>query len=50
LIPEYDPEKFILISKPFKTLSPGWHQLVIKAKDRMGNEKKVKSEFKIEYQ
>jgi len=47
LIPEYDPEKFILISKPFKTLSPGWHQLVIKAKDRMGNEKKVKSKFKV---
>ena len=47
LIPEYDPEKFVLISKPLKTLSPGWHKLIIKAKDRMGNEKKVKSKFKV---
>ncbi|MDP2960615.1 MAG: M23 family metallopeptidase [candidate division Zixibacteria bacterium] len=47
LIPEYDPEKFILISRPFKTLLPGWHKLVIKAKDRMGNEKEVKSKFKV---
>ncbi len=47
LIPEYDPEKFVLISKPLKTLSPGWHKLIIKAKDRMGNEKKIKSKFKV---
>lgn len=46
-IPEYDPEKLILISKPLKTLSPGWHKLVIKARDRMGNKKTVKSRFKI---
>jgi hypothetical protein len=47
LIPEYDPEKFVLISKPLHALSPGWHKLIIKAKDRMGNEKKVKSKFKV---
>ncbi|HEX9912245.1 MAG TPA: M23 family metallopeptidase [candidate division Zixibacteria bacterium] len=47
IIPEYDPEKFVLISKPLKTLSPGWHKLIIKAKDRMGNEKKVKSKFRV---
>jgi len=47
LIPEYDPERFILVSKPFKILSPGWHELIIKAKDRMGNEKEVKSKFKV---
>ncbi len=46
-IPEYDPEKLILISKPLKTLSPGWHKLVIKARDRMGNKKTVKSRFRI---
>lgn len=46
-IPEYDPEKFILTSKPLKTLSPGWHKLVIKARDRMGNKKTVKSRFKL---
>ncbi len=47
IIPEYDPEKFVLISKPLKTLSPGWHKLIIKAKDRMENEKKVKSKFRV---
>jgi len=47
LIPEYDPEKLVLISKPLKTLSLGWHKLIIKAKDRMGNEKKVKSKFRV---
>ena len=46
-IPEYDPEKCILISKPLKVLSPGWHKLVIKARDRMGNTKIIKSRFKI---
>ena len=46
-IPEYDPEKFILISKPLKVLSPGWHKLVVKARDRMGNTRIVKSRFKI---
>jgi len=47
LIPEYDPERFILISKPFRILSPGWHELVIKAKDRMGNEKEVINKFRV---
>jgi hypothetical protein len=46
-IPEYDPGKFILISKPLKVLSPGWHKLVVKARDRMGNTRIVKSRFKI---
>jgi hypothetical protein len=46
-IPEYDPEKLILISKPLKPLSPGWHKVVIKAKDRMGNTRMVKSRFKM---
>lgn len=46
-IPEYDPEKSILVSKPIKLLTPGWHKLVIKARDRMGNTKIIKSRFKI---
>lgn len=46
-IPEYDPEKLILISKPLKTLFPGWHKLVVKARDRMGNKKTVNNRFKI---
>jgi hypothetical protein len=46
-IPEYDPEKLVLISRPLKTLTPGWHKLVIQARDRMGNQKTVKSRFKI---
>ncbi len=46
-IPEYDPETYLLISEPLKTLSPGWHQLVMKAKDRMGNEKVVTNKFKV---
>ena len=46
-IPEYDPEKLILISKPLKVLSPGWHKLVVKARDRMRNTRVFKSRFKI---
>ncbi|MCJ7458511.1 MAG: M23 family metallopeptidase [candidate division Zixibacteria bacterium] len=46
-IPEYDPEKLILICKPVKVLSLGWHKLVIKAQDRMRNTKIIKSRFKI---
>ena len=47
LIPEYDPEKFNLISKPLKIIEPGRHQVVIKAKDRMGNEKVISHKFKV---
>lgn len=46
-IPEYDPEKRILTSKLLDPLSPGWHRLVIKAKDRMGNQRTVRTRFKI---
>jgi len=46
-IPEYDPEKLIMISKPLQVLSPGWHKLVVKARDRMRNTRMVKSRFKI---
>ncbi len=47
LIPEYDPEKRILISKPNSNLSYGWHNLKISAKDRMGNLKVVEAKFKV---
>jgi hypothetical protein len=47
LIPEYDPEKNILITKPNEKLLPGWHELVIEAKDRMGNSRVVIRKFKI---
>ena len=45
-IPEYDPEKCILISRPQKPISPGWHKLAIRAKDRMGNQKTIRIRFK----
>ena len=47
LIPEYDPEKNVLITKPNQKLSPGWHELLIKAKDRMGNSRVVVKKFKV---
>ncbi|MDH4222425.1 MAG: M23 family metallopeptidase [candidate division Zixibacteria bacterium] len=47
LIAEYDPEKYILISRPLGITEAGWHEVVIKAKDRMGNEKVVRNKFKI---
>lgn len=47
LIPEYDPEKRILISKPNSNLSYGWHNLKISAKDRMGNLNVVEGKFKV---
>lgn len=47
LIPEYDPEIFILVSEPLRALSPGWHQLVIRAKDRMGNVEELTYKFKV---
>jgi hypothetical protein len=46
-IPEYDPEKYVLVCKPLQSLSQGWHKLVIKARDRMRNTKIIKSRFKI---
>ncbi len=46
-IPEYDPEKLVLVSRPSKPLSAGWHRLVIKARDRMGNQKTARTRFKI---
>ncbi len=47
LIPEYDPEKRILITRPENSLSYGWHNLRISAKDRMGNLNVVEGRFKV---
>jgi hypothetical protein len=47
LIPEYDPEKNVLITKPNGKLSPGWHELLIKAKDRIGNSRVVVKKFEV---
>jgi hypothetical protein len=47
IIPEYDPEKGILKTRPAQPLSPGWHTLKIVAKDMVGNQKIVKRKFKV---
>jgi hypothetical protein len=45
MIPEYDPEKKILVTRPITPLSLGKHLLTIWVKDRAGNETEVKREF-----
>ncbi|MGB2981805.1 MAG: M23 family metallopeptidase [Candidatus Zixiibacteriota bacterium] len=45
LIPEYDPEKQILVTRPISPLALGKHLLTIGVKDRAGNETEVKREF-----
>jgi len=47
MIPEYDPEKTILITTPNNNLSYGWHNLKIRARDRMGNLNVVEGRFKV---
>jgi murein DD-endopeptidase MepM/ murein hydrolase activator NlpD len=46
-IPEYDPEKKILKTKPPQPLSYGWHTLKIVAEDRVGNTRVAKRKFKV---
>jgi|GEM_PF-373222 len=45
MIPEYDPEKQILVVQPLSPLSAGKHLLTIWVRDRAGNETEVKREF-----
>jgi len=45
MIPEYDPEKRVLFTRPILPLTLGKHLLTIRVKDRAGNETKVKREF-----
>ncbi len=47
VIPEYDPEKGILKTRPSQVLSSGWHTLKIVAKDMAGNQKTAKRKFKV---
>lgn len=45
MIPEYDPETNVLITKPTYPLSYGKHELLISVKDRVGNESEAKRYF-----
>jgi hypothetical protein len=45
MIPEYDPDKQILIVQPLSPLSADKHLLTIWVRDRAGNETEVKREF-----
>ncbi|UCB52407.1 MAG: M23 family metallopeptidase [Candidatus Zixiibacteriota bacterium] len=45
MIPEYDPEKQILVTRPISPLALGKHLLTIWVRDRAGNETEVKREF-----
>jgi hypothetical protein len=45
MIPEYDPEKQLLVTRPISPLALGKHLLTIWVRDRAGNETEVKREF-----
>lgn len=45
MIPEYDPEKKTLVTRPISPLGLGKHLLTIRVRDRAGNEAEVKREF-----
>ena len=45
MIPEYDPEKRILFTRPILPLTLGKHLLTISVKDRAGNETKIERNF-----
>ncbi|MFH2037646.1 MAG: hypothetical protein ABIJ45_14695, partial [Candidatus Zixiibacteriota bacterium] len=45
LIPEYDPETFILKTYPDKPLQKGKYNLLIRATDRVGNRREVNTDF-----
>ncbi len=45
MIPEYDPEKKILSTRPISPLTLGKHLLTISVKDRVGNETKIERNF-----
>ncbi|MGB2696633.1 MAG: M23 family metallopeptidase [Candidatus Zixiibacteriota bacterium] len=47
IIPEYDPEKGILKTRPSQPLSWGWHTLKIVVRDQAGNQKTVERKFKV---
>ncbi|MFQ6003697.1 MAG: hypothetical protein ACE5KJ_08120, partial [Candidatus Zixiibacteriota bacterium] len=45
MIPEYDPETNVLVSRPTFPLSYGKHELLISVKDKAGNRAEVKRSF-----
>jgi hypothetical protein len=45
MIPEYDPETSVLVTKPISPLSYGKHELLISVKDRCGNRSEVRRNF-----
>ncbi len=45
MIPEYDPEKYMLSTRPIYPLTSGKHLLTIWVKDRAGNENRIEREF-----
>ena len=45
MIPEYDPEKHLLVTRPISPLPVGKHLLTIWVRDRAGNQTEVKREF-----
>ena len=47
MIPEYDPEKRVLFTRPVLPLTLGKHLLTIWVKDRAGNETKIERQFSI---
>ncbi|NIM98106.1 MAG: hypothetical protein GTO24_08525 [candidate division Zixibacteria bacterium] len=45
MIPEYDPEKYVLSARPISPLSSGKHLLTIGVRDRAGNKNRIEREF-----
>jgi hypothetical protein len=45
MIPEYDPEKKILSTRPFSPLTSGKHLLTIWVRDRAGNVTQIRRDF-----
>jgi hypothetical protein len=45
MIPEYDPETNVLITRPIFPLSYGKHELLISVKDRAGNRGEARRDF-----
>jgi hypothetical protein len=48
MIPEYDPEKNVLLTRPVLPLAPGKHLLSIRVRDRAGNESRIIREFSVQ--
>ena len=48
LIGEYDPNSRLVTCRPDEALSPGWHRLLVRLRDRAGNETTLESRFSVE--